>query len=114
MQVDAGLSSLAAGPIKYRQCRTTVYMPLAFTAEQQQRSIAKPTADLELEFVYGYSGNGGACNLLYLSVDEIVYYTAGHQTGPTIEAPCAASSPNFRVGPTLRIALCRNIVSQRL
>ena len=83
VQVDAGLSSIDAGPIKYRQCRTTVYMPLAFTAEQQQRSVEKPIADLELEFVYGYSANGGACNLLYLSVDEIVYYTAGHQTGPS-------------------------------
>eukprot|EP00736_Rhodelphis_marinus_P001305 Rmarinus@m.21730 len=66
-----------SGLIKYPQCRTPVYPPSDWNLAKALRSREEPTAQLKLEFVYGYSGlNNLANNVYYTFQEEIVYYTA--------------------------------------
>ena len=57
--------------------RSTVFPPSEFDPKNVVRSSKAPSAELELEHVYGYAGlENTAPNLFYLTSGEVVYYTA--------------------------------------
>lgn len=65
------------GKIIYPKCRLGVFPPSEFEPEHVVRSSKAPSAELELEHVYGYAGvENTAPNLFYLRSGEVVYYTA--------------------------------------
>ena len=65
------------GKIIYPKCRLGVFPPSEFDPENVVRSSKAPSAELELEHVYGYAGlENTAPNLYYLKSGEVVYYTA--------------------------------------
>ena len=66
--------------INYRYCRTTVQMPSGFNKKLVQRSATLPAGKLNLEYVYGFSGQKHYCrgNSLYWTLaGELVYFVAG-------------------------------------
>jgi len=67
------------GKILYRQCKKGVFTPSGWDARRAiEASSAPPEAELDLEFVYGYSGlTNTAPNLFYTASGAVVYYTAG-------------------------------------
>eukprot|EP00873_Tetraselmis_striata_P042208 jgi/Tetstr1/462472/TSEL_007468.t1 len=74
----AGEPATYVGEILYPQCRKGVFPPSDWDPSIADRSAMLPDIELELDFVYGYSGlQNTAPNLFYLSPDEVIYYTAG-------------------------------------
>jgi len=75
---EAGKSGEALGKIRYPQSRKGVYAPSDWDPQKAVQSSSAPDGELDLEYVYGYSGiKNTSNNLWYNSEGRAVYYTAG-------------------------------------
>ena len=62
--------------INYRYCRTPVAPPSGFDVSAVSMSGRLPVADLTLEHVQGFKGDGDTCNLYSVVGDKLVYTIA--------------------------------------
>ena len=64
--------------VRYKQCRSTVFMPTGYIPPSEPGNEHQPTTSLDLEFVHGYSGKlpyrtTSCTNIFPLASGELVY-----------------------------------------
>jgi len=78
MQAAAADAEYRRSIVRYKQCRSTVFMPTGFIPPTEPGNEHTPTTSLDLEFVHGYSGKlpyrtTSCTNIFPLATGELVY-----------------------------------------